>query len=374
MGSIFGPSGSSLSRIRSSRRPTTEDDDLSNLPKGLVQATALLELVDTINRRQLPGPLDLFRKPDDIDVQPPLGMGAQFVVREKEILIPCHQEGDKPFLPVAAKFPKLDLDPNQPLSYTSSETKRHFRSICIEIKALTTPLLSRHPNIVRLLTWSIQHGEVIHKPLCLVMELALSDMETFLSERGPTTMIWQKYVFVADIAAGLDAIHACKLVHGDLKPANVLVFVQNNRHVAKLGDFGMTLDDEGEEPIGGTPGWMAPEVARGERLSGQQLYRTDNYSFGLVAATIFLGTCITRSAPLPHDVRPTVHACFTQIKDALDQVDLPADELMAHICSALHPQSSSRPGTLENLFQLHRDPRRSSFTSVIYIAQVKPTD
>jgi serine/threonine protein kinase len=87
------------------------------------------------------------------------------------------------------------------------------------------------------------------------------------------------------VVAGLAAIHAAGLVHGDLKPENVLR-MDDGRLV--VSDFGLSRAMDrmtARTGAGGTPGYLAPELARGEAVS----QAADVWSLGVVLHEIFFG-------------------------------------------------------------------------------------
>nr|WP_189706903.1 serine/threonine-protein kinase [Streptomyces anandii] len=78
-------------------------------------------------------------------------------------------------------------------------------------------------------------------------------------------------ILAAGLAGALEDIHAAGLVHRDLKPSNVLVTIDGPRVI----DFGIaraleTVTDGGLTRTGaliGSPGFMAPEQVRGDRVT-----------------------------------------------------------------------------------------------------------
>ncbi|XP_039851747.1 mitogen-activated protein kinase kinase kinase 17-like [Panicum virgatum] len=71
--------------------------------------------------------------------------------------------------------------------------------------------------------------------------------------------------YARDMARGLAYLHGRSLVHGDVKTRNVVIGGDGR---ARLTDFGCARpvqpSPSPSRPIGGTPAFMAPEVARGE--------------------------------------------------------------------------------------------------------------
>lgn len=83
-----------------------------------------------------------------------------------------------------------------------------------------------------------------------------------------------------DVADGLACAHQAGWVHGDIKPANILLDTGGAGVVADLG-IGRTAPDyvavSGADMTVGTPQYIAPEQAQGRRVDG----RSDLYALGM---------------------------------------------------------------------------------------------
>ena len=84
-----------------------------------------------------------------------------------------------------------------------------------------------------------------------------------------------------DVSQGVRFLHLAdpRVIHGDLKAANILV---DSRFRAKVADFGLSQ----KKNIGGTgtPFWMAPELLREESSNTAE---TDVFSFGIILYEVY---------------------------------------------------------------------------------------
>ena len=102
---------------------------------------------------------------------------------------------------------------------------------------------------------------------------------------------WHEIItIVRDIARGLGAIHAAKVIHRDLKPSNIMLPVLGDPR-AVIVDFGhaLVIDDArltGTGLVLGSAHYMAPEQAKGGPID----HRADLYAVGVVLYRMLTGT------------------------------------------------------------------------------------
>ena len=109
-----------------------------------------------------------------------------------------------------------------------------------------------------------------------------TDLGGLLLETGdPGLPVSSVMAWLSQAAAGIDHLHSQGVVHGDVKPAN-LVLTPEGRVV--LVDFGLSRapDDRGA-PLTGSPGYVAPESSSGDLSSAADVY-------GLAATAVALLT------------------------------------------------------------------------------------
>ena len=149
----------------------------------------------------------------------------------------------------------------------------------------------------------------------------------------------------AGLAEALQAIHRAGLVHRDLKPSNVLLASDGPRVI----DFGISLALErsmmtATGMVMGSPGFMSPEQARGQREVGAP---TDVFSFGAVLAFAVTGNS-------PFGAGPTPALLYRVVNETPDLTAVPA-RLGPLVEQCLAKDPASRPTPAEILASLSDD-------------------
>jgi serine/threonine-protein kinase len=139
-----------------------------------------------------------------------------------------------------------------------------------------------HPNVVRV----FDVGEDDGRPFIAMEYVEGETLADLVLRRGPMPAAEAASLGV-QMCSGLAAAHAAGLVHRDVKPQNLLLGTDG---VLKLGDFGIAAGNEGTRltlagTVLGTVGYVAPEQARGERVTAA----ADIYAVGAVLYELVAG-------------------------------------------------------------------------------------
>jgi serine/threonine-protein kinase len=138
-----------------------------------------------------------------------------------------------------------------------------------------------HPSIVTLFDIGEENGVPF-----LAMEFVDGKTIAAVLEEGVRYKPEKVIALVSQVAAALDYAHSRGVVHRDIKPSNLIVHEGDK---VKVTDFGIAkLADSEITHAGallGTPSYMSPEQAMGEKLDG----RSDIFSLGVVAFEMLSG-------------------------------------------------------------------------------------
>lgn len=142
----------------------------------------------------------------------------------------------------------------------------------------------QHRNVIRV----FELGRAPQGPY-LVMELVEGVSLEALTRTGPLEADRAVGILI-QLCDALSAVHGAGILHRDLKPENV---VQRPDGTIVLLDFGVAHDESAEQltqtgQLVGTPSFMSPEQAAGERSAIDQ--RSDVYGLGAILFTLLNGS------------------------------------------------------------------------------------
>jgi serine/threonine protein kinase/predicted ATPase len=148
----------------------------------------------------------------------------------------------------------------------------------------------RHPNVA-----SVFHLGRTGASYFYAMEFVEGETLEKLIKRSGRLEVKLALEIVAQVAAGLAAVHEQNLVHRDIKPTNIMVRLKEERGVtAKIIDLGLakTLDESASESGISSPGAFVgtPEFASPEQFAGVSVdIRSDLYSLGVTLWVMVTG-------------------------------------------------------------------------------------
>ncbi|KAG5660855.1 hypothetical protein KAF25_002498 [Fusarium avenaceum] len=241
-----------------------------------------------------------FAEPEFLRFNSHIGHGSSFDV-SKELF---GRGGEQPYF-VAVKrlvIGNESKSTNQPNAQLGEYSKR-LVSVKREVRVLTHPKVRSHSCLLSAIAWGWEPDPWIGNKLYLIMPYSQHGTLSTFAQKRSLNLIDRRYLAL-DVALGIRALHDCDIVHGDVKPENVLVYGysvrdkdEDRHYIAKLADFGCSLfkeDIENHQGYLGTPKYNAPEICgwgkerehEDESLESVPIlsrYKSaDCYSFGLL--------------------------------------------------------------------------------------------
>jgi serine/threonine-protein kinase len=191
-----------------------------------------------------------------------------------------------------------------------------------------------HPYLVPVL----DHGVVDGRRFLATRLADRGSLADRLAE-GPLPLV-EVIQIVRQIGAGLDVLHRARLIHRDVKPANVLVTSDG----VALTDFGVVRGEEQSVltqvgTVVGTADYLAPEAIRGEEVGPA----ADLYGLGCLAYACAAG------APPFAGKRSIIAVCRAHLSEPppdprVERPSIPPP-LATAILTALAKDPADRPGT-----------------------------
>jgi serine/threonine protein kinase/tetratricopeptide (TPR) repeat protein len=198
----------------------------------------------------------------------------------------------------------------------------------------------RHPNIVQIHDFDTIDGH----PYIVMEYLKGPTLVTYLQRQRKQRIPHPQVARLLNgLAAALDYAHERGIIHRDIKPANILLHNKTDEIPldqplpedveAVLTDFGLvrlvdTDTHTTSDMISGTPAYMSPEQARGDKLD----HRSDIYSLGIVLYELLAGRVPFKADSMRMVIDMQIHA-----------TPLPIPELPARVQAVLDRALQKNP-------------------------------
>lgn len=196
---------------------------------------------------------------------------------------------------IAVKTPILDPNP------MTHRNRQIFNSMIKEYQIMNHEKLKKNKNITSLIgcCWrTIDISTKLVVPNLLLEGADLGDLEDFYRRNYSTITMRRRLGLSIDVASGVDTLHSVGILHGDIKPRNILVFQDKERgFIAKIADFGSSLvlrDTKfPRRHNSGTPVFSAPELLDSTaEFDEDDLLKAEIYSLGIVLLFLLRGPSV----------------------------------------------------------------------------------
>lgn len=149
----------------------------------------------------------------------------------------------------------------------------------------------RSAHVVQILDYGVEGGAPF-----IAMELLRGETLGRRLLRVPRLTFAETGQILGEVARAVSMAHGRGIVHRDLKPDNIFIATEDDREIVKVLDFGIAKVARGPDStrspktatgvLMGTPLYMSPEQARGDREID---WRADIWSFGVIAYECLVG-------------------------------------------------------------------------------------
>ncbi|MEM9194668.1 MAG: serine/threonine-protein kinase [Myxococcota bacterium] len=211
------------------------------------------------------------------------------------------------------------------------------------------------------------HGVTARSGLYLAMEWVQGETLASRIARGPLS-VEDTVSLGTRVAEALGVAHSVGVLHRDIKPANIML-PEGDARVSKVLDFGVArmesalngIDSFTEDgQVVGTPGYLAPEQARGDPLSEA----TDLFALGAVLFECVTGRRAFGGASLPAVLASILFEPNPRVSELVPHCPPALDELITRLLSkapAERPPSAKAVATaLEGIAPPRATPRMST--------------
>ncbi|KAF1998962.1 kinase-like protein [Amniculicola lignicola CBS 123094] len=310
--------------------------------------------------------------PNRLTFDKALGRGTSFQVNREVYSKPGYSG-----YYVAVKYLQTSTD-------STFERRRRYAAVLREVRVLTHLALRGNACVMPALGYGWQSDRLEGAQPYLVVDY--SDHGTLPQYlRRCKIPLHERIELAIDIASALQSLHACKIIHGDVKPENIIVYdhggdLPERPQAAKLADFGCSIFEldfkQGSDVYYlGTPKYNAPEI-NGRVGSQVEAYDSsivafalaDVYSYGLFLWEVLKngqdyldpswfrdgedgGDCITRICATEVDGILERASSFYDNELATNKTSTFPDTLKQALALALRDRRSLR-GSMDEIFHV----------------------
>jgi serine/threonine protein kinase len=183
------------------------------------------------------------------------------------------------------------LEADRYIALKRPTTLAERRSMLNELRILSHPPIRDHENITDILGWSVKADRWSVEPLLTVEASTYGDLSRFLYDGLPSSVDQATSISV-DLTRGLHALHCARVIHGDIKSSNVLLFANSRdateSYRAKICDFGFSTivsdypKSKDRISLPRSAPYNAPECRPGAEILFSEAFQADVFSYGMV--------------------------------------------------------------------------------------------